>query len=78
MGVNIGPPHIDDRYNEGVLSISGKPLRGGWESFDLVLDDVVRDTFGKRGFIYGAYGKLLRIRLRGSLSISPIGFYRSS
>lgn len=78
MGVNIGASHIDDRYDEGVVSISGKSLRGGWESFDILLDDVVRDTFGKRGFIYGAYGKLLRIRLRGSLSISPIEFYRSS
>jgi hypothetical protein len=78
MGVNIGPPQVDPRWGkEGILSISGKALGGGWQLFDISLEDAVNSTFGKEGFIYGEHGKLLRIRLRGSLSISPIELYRS-
>jgi len=78
MGVNIiGPPRIDVHFDEGIVRISGKPLGGGWEAFDILLNDKVKDTWGKRGFIYGEHGILSSIRLRGRLSISPIELYRS-
>jgi hypothetical protein len=44
LGVNIGPPYVDLNWDEGVVSISGKPLGGGWELFDILLDDTVKDS----------------------------------
>jgi hypothetical protein len=74
MGVNVGPDRIDGV--EGIVGIIGKELRGGWVSFDVSLVDIVERTFGKRQLFYGEYGKLLKIRFRGSLSISEVEFYR--
>lgn len=75
FGVNIGPTRVEDQWNEGVVELIGKQLRDGWMSFDVSLDDAVARTFGKRDFFYGKHGKLLKIRLRGSLSISEIELY---
>lgn len=74
MGVNFGPACL--KGDEGVLSISGMPLKNGWQSFDISLDEAVDATFGRRGFQYGKYGKLQKIRLRGPLSISSIRLCR--
>ncbi len=46
------------------------PQNTGWTLFDLSLPHEVRETFGKdEGF---EFGELLSLRLRGSLSVSPI------
>ena len=74
MGVNVGPSRIEGV--EGIAGIIGKELRDGWVSFDVLLEDVVARTFGKRDLFYGEHGKLLKIRLRGPLSISEIEIYR--
>lgn len=74
MGVNVGPDRIDG--NEGIAGIIGKELRDGWVSFDVSLVDIVERTFRKRQLFYGEHGKLLKIRFRGSLSISEVEFYR--
>jgi hypothetical protein len=74
MGVNVGPGRIEG--DEGIVGIIGKELRDGWVSFDVSLVDIVERTFGKRHLFYGEHGKLLKIRFRGSLSISEVEFYR--
>jgi hypothetical protein len=74
FGINRGPARIDG--GEGIVTIRGKEPNGGWDSFDVSLDDVVEATFGARGLTYGEYGKLLKIRMRGSLSISEIELLR--
>jgi hypothetical protein len=76
FGINIGPTRLDEKWNEGVVELIGKQLRDGWMTFDVSLDDAVARTFGKRNLIYGSYAKLLKIRFRGSLSISEVEFYR--
>jgi hypothetical protein len=74
VGVNIGPTRLEG--NEGMVELIGKGLRDGWVSFDVSLDDAVARTFGRRELFYGEQGKLVKIRFRGSLSISEIEFYR--
>jgi hypothetical protein len=74
MGVNVGPDRIEG--DEGIVGIIGKELRDGWVSFDVSLVDIVERAFGKRQLFYGEHGKLLKIRFRGSLSISEVEFYR--
>ena len=74
MGVNVGPDRIEG--DEGIVGIIGKELRDGWVSFDVSLPDIVERTFGKRQLFFGEHGKLLRIRFRGSLSISEVELYR--
>jgi hypothetical protein len=74
MGVNIEPTRLDGE--EGIVELIGKGLRDGWVSFDVSLDDAVARTFGRRELFYGEHGKLLKIRLRGALSISEIELYR--
>ncbi|MGB7754125.1 MAG: hypothetical protein WCF88_21415 [Candidatus Acidiferrales bacterium] len=50
-----------------------RPQKHGWALFDLHLPDEVKRTFGQgEGF---EFGELLAIRLRGSLSVSPIKLY---
>jgi hypothetical protein len=74
LGVNLGSDRTDG--NEGIVSIIGKELRGGWVSFDVSLNDVVERSFGKRHLFYGEHGKLLKVRFRGTLSISEVEFYK--
>jgi len=50
------------------------PQEGGWTLFDLQLPDEVARTFGLDGRL--KFGEMLGIRLRGSLSISPIELLR--
>lgn len=77
FGVNIGPTRFEESWTEGIVELVGNQLRDGWMSFDVSLDDAVAKTFGKQGFFYGDHGKLLRIRLRGTLSLSEIELYRA-
>jgi hypothetical protein len=45
----------------------------GWATFDLSLpEEILRSPFGKQGL---RFAELLGIRVRGSISVSPIGFY---
>ncbi|MFY9675147.1 MAG: hypothetical protein WAK13_11885 [Terriglobales bacterium] len=77
FGVNIGPTRFEESWTEGMVELVGNQLRDGWMSFDVSLDDAVAKTFGKKGFFYGEHGKLLRIRLRGTVSLSEIELYRA-
>jgi hypothetical protein len=58
---------------EWTLWVTGETLAAGWMSFEISLPDVVRRTFGTHGLMYD---RLRGIRLRGSLSISPIELLR--
>jgi hypothetical protein len=60
---------------EYTLVLPGKAVQGGWRSFDLILPDVVRKTWGKHGLVFEG---VTILRLRSSLEISPICFYESS
>jgi hypothetical protein len=62
-----------DMTDERKIFVSGKPLNDGWLSFDLFLPDEVQRAYPLDGFTYSG---LIKIRLRGSLSISPIELYR--
>jgi hypothetical protein len=55
--------------NEYTLWWPAAALPNGWVSFDLSLPQVVQHTWGTQGW---AYESLKAIRIRGSLSISPI------
>jgi hypothetical protein len=59
--------------HERKIYVTGRPLSEGWLSFDLSLPDEVLRAYAQEGFVYSA---LLRIRLRGALSISPIQVHR--
>ncbi len=55
--------------------IYGKPSANGWTAFDLSLpEEIQRSCFGQEEGL--EFGELLSIRLRGSVSVSPIGLYR--
>ena len=60
---------------EYTLVLPGKPVQSGWRSFDLILPDVVRKTWGKHGLVFEG---VTILRLRSSLEISPICFYERS
>jgi hypothetical protein len=55
-----------------MIFVYGKPLKDGWLSFVLFLPDEIQRAYAREGFTYSA---LIKIRLRGSLSISPIELY---
>lgn len=68
MGDATRAPHRDERYrNEVVIWISGSQVSSGWWKFSLRLPEDVRRAYP--GLVYSELG---RIRLRNSLSISPI------
>jgi hypothetical protein len=62
-----------DAKDERKVFVSGKPLKDGWLQFELFLPDEVQRAYAPEGFVYSS---LIKIRLRGSLSISPIELYR--
>ena len=72
--VGNGSAYVEGK--EGVVPIAGKSLGNGCVSFKLSLVDEANRAFGQTGLEYGKSGKLLNIRLRGSLSISPIELYK--
>jgi hypothetical protein len=57
--------------------VYGRPLADGWTPFELNLrDEVEKSHFAReQGF---DFGELLSVRLRGSISVSPIIFYRDA
>ena len=59
--------------SEWSLDVQGELLEHGWALVKLSLEDEVARTFGKQGFIYQ---RVTGVRIRGSLAISPITFYR--
>jgi hypothetical protein len=74
FGVGLGPSRVEG--NEGIVSLIGTEIGGGWGSFDVLLDAAVQSTFGEQGLVYGEHGKLLKIRFRGGLSISDLELFR--
>ena len=50
---------------------NGPQVGNGWVSLTLRVDEEVKQTFGSQGLLYD---KLLAIRIRGSISLSPITF----
>jgi hypothetical protein len=69
--VGTRPPRKESR-NEWV--VCRKPEKDGWTRFNLSLPEEVSKTFGQDEGL--RFSELLGFRLRGSLSISPIGLYR--
>lgn len=66
MPYQVGP-------NEWSFYINGELLEDGWVLVKLSLEDEVSCSFGTQGYVYQ---NLLSVRFRGSLSISPISFFR--
>jgi hypothetical protein len=58
---------------EWQISTRGEVLDNEWLLLKLAISDEVRNTFGRQGWVYQS---LLRVRLRGTMSISPITLYR--
>jgi hypothetical protein len=71
-----GLPHPTAGHDdyECTFPIIGVPLQNGWRTFDISLPETVAQTWGVQGFIFRG---ITVLRLRGSLSISPIEFYES-
>jgi hypothetical protein len=59
---------------EWKVALRGTNLGNGWKAFEVSLPDQGRRSFGKDGRLYR---RLFRIRIRGSLAISPIKLYRA-
>jgi len=68
-------PSFDDSYpNECTVWVKGRHLGGGWVWLELRLLDVVKQSWGRKGWVYGS---LTKIRLRGSCSVSTIRLFKS-
>jgi hypothetical protein len=72
---NRKPAQTAGYPREWTLWITGETLDHGWMSFEISLRDAVKQTFGTQGFIYD---RLKAIRVRGSLSISPLELVREN
>lgn len=72
LGLGNEPIGDIDMKDERKIFVSGKPLGHNWSLFDLFLPDEVERAYSGEGFTYSA---LITIRLRGSLSISPVELY---
>jgi hypothetical protein len=70
--IGTGEPYSINR-SEWSLDIQGEVLDDGWTLVKISLEDEVARTFGREGLVYQ---RLNGIRLRGSLSVSPITLYR--
>lgn len=71
------PRPYDDGVNEWTIGRVGDPYENGWRYFTLTLREDVAHTFGTMTGAW-SYQRLLGIRLRGSISISPVEFYATS
>lgn len=58
---------------EWKIPMPGEILEGGWTAAKISVADDISRTFGKDGWVHRS---IQRIRLRGSISISPITFYK--
>lgn len=70
--IGTGMPR-EINQSEWNLDVQGELLEHGWALVKLSLEDEVARTLGKQGFMYQ---RVVAVRIRGSLSISPITFYR--
>ncbi len=70
--IGAGAPH-QVNPSEWSFDVQGEILEDGWTLLKLSVYDEVSSSFGKEGFVYQG---LRGIRIRGSLSLSPITFYR--
>jgi len=59
--------------NEWQVPIPGEVLEDGWTAARISIADEISKTFGNDGWVHRS---IKIIRLRGSLSISPITFYK--
>jgi len=57
---------------EWTLPLRGKALRNGWRTFDVVLPDAVRRTWGTLGF---KFRRIIVVRIRAKTEVSPLQFY---
>jgi len=64
---------ITNEITEWTIYKEGEPLEDGWTRLKLQLHEDVESTFGREGFVYQS---VKRIRLRGSMCLSPITFYK--
>jgi hypothetical protein len=70
------PPEQTHGYpKEHTVWVRPQHLANGWVSLDLNLPEIVREAIGGEGWVYNS---IKAIRLRGSVSISPIKFYAAS
>jgi len=67
-------PTSDRTGNEWGLSMTGRSLGQDWRAYDIALRENVRDAIGNQGLIYR---QVLKVRLRGALSISAIRFRKT-
>lgn len=70
--IGVGQPHMITK-SEWIFDVEGEILENGWCMVKIPVENEVAASFGKEGYVFQ---KLLGIRLRGSLSLSPITFYR--
>lgn len=73
--VGTGKAHPTPKWEdvEWTLYLKGEPRKGGWREFDVSLQKAVEQTWAYYGW---SFSGLLRVRLRGELSISPPGVLR--
>jgi len=72
FAIGAGAPKC---FNEGEWQVPAQEqlLEGGWVSLKLVLEDAVGRTFGREGYVYE---RLLTLRVRGQISLTPVTLYR--
>jgi len=68
---NRAPEYYRDSKSEWRIELLPNQLENGWTELLVDLQDSVRKTFGREGW---QYNRLLKIRLRGELTIAQIGF----
>ena len=59
--------------SEWSFDVKGELLEDGWVLVKLSMEDEVARSYGSQGYVFQ---NLLSVRFRGSLSISPISFFR--
>lgn len=59
--------------SEWSFSLQGQLLEDGWTLLKVSIEEEAEKTFGKEGLVYQS---IRSVRIRGSLSLSPITFYR--
>jgi hypothetical protein len=61
--------------SEWSFDVQGEMFKHGWVGVEISIEDEVRQSFGREGFVYRC---LQGVRLRGSLSISAITLYQKA
>jgi hypothetical protein len=73
--VGDGQPVTDGNNSKNwIVFLPGVPISNSWRSFKASVSDEVREIFQGRG---GFLKRLITLRLRGNLSISPIELYQT-